>query len=405
MTAELNIQDYKQLFSGGKLVARENQISLRDALATTTAPQFFPKVITEIVREAMEPLLVGTSLLRRVNYQNGQIITYPATGALVAQDIPEGGEYPETSPQRGGAIVTHTHVQKSGLAVKITEEMVMNSQFDLIGWMLQQAGRALARHKEEKIFNYIASGCKIFDNVNPATSQKGVCTGRNLQGAGNGSVTMDDIFDCIGHIMLQGFMPNTILVHPLTWITWVKDPVLRTFALEAGGGTFFANWTGNVNQQVWANALQGGMQGGAGQNIMAEGTTSATGVGEYNPQMNSAPVLPSYLGFPFRIVVSPFVWYDPRRQLTDIYIFDARELGALVVGEDVSVEEFTNPANDIRKIKIKERYGIMLLHEKQQIGVIKNAHIVPNEIVLPPQANIDVSGSTLGTISRNSTVL
>lgn len=46
-------------------------------------------------------------------------------------------------------------------------------------------------------------------------------------------------------ILLNGFTPDTMLVHPMAWLMWVKDPVLREFAIQAGGGSFFANFTGN----------------------------------------------------------------------------------------------------------------------------------------------------------------
>jgi hypothetical protein len=38
--------------------------------------------------------------------------------------------------------------------------------------------------------------------------------------------------------------------------------------------------------------------------------------------MQSAPVLPSYLGLPFRILVSPFVNFDPEARTTDIMMFN-----------------------------------------------------------------------------------
>jgi len=383
------------------------RMKIEDMIATQTASQWMPKVISNIVKESMEPILVGTRLLQRINYSYGQVITFGAMGAMTAADIPEGGEFPERSVQPGGATVQAT-VGKSGLAVKFTDEMIRYSQFDVMGLHLREAGRALARHKELKIFNMIRNmGVKVFDNVSPTASIKGVTTGRDLTGSGNGSITMDDVFDTFAQVMVQGFVPDTLLMHPLTWIMFVKDPVLRTFAINSGGGTFFAGWTGNPNQVSWMNSLRGGMAGGAGQNIVPGGNAaglSATEVEGYHPQMDSAPVLPNYLGLPFRIIVSPFVYFDPRRMLTDIYVFDSNELGALVVDEEVQTDEWTDPRNDIRKVKLWERYGLAMFHEGQQAAVIKNVHVVPNEIVLPARTSIDVSGS-VAAISPTASVL
>lgn len=392
----------------GKDPVSGKNVKLQDALSVPDAPLLLPKVISNVVREAAEPLLVGTSLLQRISYQYGQTITFPAVGSLVAGDIAEGQEYPEQRLAMGGATVTAS-IGKTGLAVKVTEEMLRYSQFDVIGMHLRAAGRALARHKEIKIFNMIkALGVCVFDNANPGSSLKGVTTGRSLDGSPNGSVTMDDIFDCFAQVMTQGFMPDTLLMHPLTWVMFVKDPTLRAFALTNGGGTFFANWTGQVNQQYAANASQGGLGISAGQNIVEGGNTAglaASALTAYHPQMNSGPVLPSYLGMNFRIIVSPLVPFDAHRRLTDIFMFDSRELGALIVDEEVTTEEFTDPRVEMRKIKLRERYAVALLNEGQSIATIKNVKLVPNEIVLPAQAHIDVSSSNLGTISPTADVL
>lgn len=383
-------------------------VNIKDALSVPDAPLLLPKVISNVVREAAEPLLVGTSLLQRINYSYGQTITFPAVGALTAADIAEGQEYPEQRLAMGGATVT-AQIGKSGVAIKVTEEMIRYSQFDVIGMHLRAAGRALARHKEVKIFNMIkALGVCVFDNANPTRSLKGVTTGRSLDGSPNGSVTMDDIFDCFAQVMTQGFMPDTLLMHPLTWVMFVKDPTLRAFAMMNGGGTFFANWTGQVNQQYAANASQGGLGIGAGQNIAEGGNAAglaASPLTAYNPQMNSGPVIPGYLGMSFRIIVSPLVPFDPRRKLTDIFMFDSRELGALIVDEEVTTEEFVDPKVELRKIKLRERYAVAVLNEGQGIATIKNVRVVPNEIVLPAQAQINVASSTLAPISPTADVL
>jgi len=403
--------------SGVDPLSRE-RVSLTDALSVPNAPMLFPKVISNIVKEAAEPLLVGTSLLQRINYAYGQTITFPAVGAMYAADIAEGQEYPERSLAMGGATVT-ANIGKSGVAVKVTDEMIRYSQFDVIGMHLRAAGRALARHKEQKIFNYIrAMGSCVFDNLNPTLSSNGVCTGRNMAGSPNGAVTMDDVFDTFAQIITQGFMPNTLLMHPLAWAMFVKDAQLRAFALASGGGTFFATWTGNPSGRApWDNSSQGGLGMSSGQNILPGqvGGGASGGHGDAphglgaselldHPQtLTSAPTLPSYLGMPFRIIVSPFVAFDPRRKLTDIYMFDSSELGALIVAEDLTTEEFRDPKVDMLKIKLRERYGLAIFNEGQAIGKLCNVHLVPNEIALPVTASIDVSGN-LGTISPTASL-
>jgi hypothetical protein len=406
-----DIRQYQAIWENNGFDLTEPEASpmeVKDALATSNAAMWLPKVISNIVKEAAEPLLIGTSLLERINFKYGQTITFPAVGALVAADIAEGQAYPERQLQMGGATVTAS-IGKSGVAVKITEEMIRYSQFDVIGMHLRAAGRALARHKEQKIFNYIKSmGVVTHDNRIPGASLFGTTTGRGLSGAANGSVTMDDLFDALGQVIMQGFTPNTLLMHPLTWVMFVKDPILRAFALSSGGGTFFATASGNpAGRAPWDTSSQGKLGAATGQEIVPGGAQSgeaASGLEAYSQTITSAPKLPNYFPFPMRIIVSPFVPYNPKDKLTDIIMFDSMELGALIVDEDVTVDEWNDQSVDIRKIKLRERYGIGIFNEGQAIAVLRNVKVVPNEIVLPAQADISVSGS-IADINRGTSIV
>jgi len=375
---------------------RNQKVEFKDILNTSNAGPLLPKVIVSIIKEAQEPLLIGTSLLDRLPFQYGQTIVFPALGAMVADDIPEGGEYPEHQPNLGGATVT-ANIGKVGMAFGFTEEMLRYSQFDLMGLYMRQAGRAMARHKEEKIFQQILSmGVTCFDNADPAGSVFGVTTGRGLDGSANGSMTMDDLFDILAQLMHQGFMPNGILIHPLTWLMWVKDPVMREFAIQAGGGTFFQQWQGEVAKQFGPdNGPQGPLGLSGGQQIVPGGSASgeaASTIEEYNQTMTSAPRIPGYFPFPFRIIVSPFMPFDPDTLLTDVIFFQAGELGALLVDQELQTDEWTDPRVDIRKVKLWERYGLGVYHEGHNVAVAKNVKIVPNQVVLPASASISVSG-------------
>jgi hypothetical protein len=386
------------------------RLKVEDAISVPNAGMWLPKVIQNIVKEAAEPLLVGTSLLQRVEYHYGTTITFPAVGALVAADIAEGMAYPERMLTMGGATVTAS-IGKSGVAVKITEEMQRYSQFDIINMHLRAAGRALARHKEQKIFNYIKSmGVTIFDNLTPTSSMLGVTHGRALSGAANGSIIMDDLFDMYAQVMMQGYIPNTLLMHPLCWSMFVKDPVLRTLVLNgASGGTWFATHSGNpsTQQSLWGNSSQGKMGVASGQDIIPggnAGSQTASPLTSYSQTANGSPNLPSYFPFPFRIIVSPFVDFDPATKLTDLMMFDSNELGALIVDEDVNTDEWVDHSVDIRKIKLRERYGIGIFNEGQAIAVAKNVKIIANEVVLPAQATQSVSG-TLAAIPAGTAVV
>jgi len=355
--------------------------TVNDMYSVPDAPILLPKVISTVVREAIEPMLIGTSLLQTINYTMGQTILLPAEAALsVAElDIPEGGEYPEAKLSRGGAAMT-ANIGKSGIAVKITEEMIRYSQVDVINMHLKAAARTLARHKEVKIFNMISSEGRVyFDNANPVNSVLGVTHGRGFNGAANGSVTADDLFDLWGHLLARGFNGNSMLIHPLAYTMFLKDPNMRAMFFNANTNVLFASWRGNaMGGNPWALAGMG-LSAGSIENVNPD-----TEVELRNQHINSAPVLPGYMGQAMTVIVSPFVNYDPIRKLTDIAIFDRGQLGVILVDEQPTTEEWNDPARDIRKIKIRERYALGILNEGQAVALIKNAVNVDNMITSQP---------------------
>lgn len=385
------ISDFRYVFRNAGMTPDGAKMTVQDAISTPSSPMMFKRVITEIVQEAIEPNLIGTSLLNRIDYDGyGTSISFGTLGAISGQlDMAEGQEYPEFGIQLGSGTVT-ANIGKSGLAMKITEEMIKYSQWDVIGMHLRQAGKALARHKEKKIFNMLNEmGVVVFDNDPLATSVRlgkpqldpeiGLTTGRGLDGNGNGSMTMDDLFDMYASSLARGFTPNVILVHPLSWAQWLKDPVMREFALASGGGSWYGGFGGNLSPQtpaVWNNL--GKMQAPAINNPTET---------ERNATQTSKPVIPGY--FPFgglRLIASDQVFFDPATKTTTMIMLDTAELGAIVVAEDPMMEEWNDPARDIMKIKMRERYGLVLFNEGLAVTIARNISIAANEIVLPPQA-------------------
>jgi hypothetical protein len=102
--------------------------------------------------------------------------------------------------------------------------------------------------------------------------------------------------------------------------------------------------------------------------------------------MTSAPILPNYLGLPFRILVSPFVNFDPINRVTDIMMFNTRNLGALIVDEDPHVKSWEDGQYNIQNMSVEETYGFGILNEGQAIAVAKNVKIRPNEFVMPARS-------------------
>lgn len=373
----------------------KGKVQMRDAVALPNASILIPHVLTKFVKEGIEPMLVGTRLLDRIQYQPGLQIQFPAIGALYAEDVAPGQSLPEFQPDIGGHTTNEMRVGKSGLALKIFDDIINNNAYNLVAYWLRLAGQALARHKEEKIFQYINSmGTVAFDNTTRTNGITGSYTsGRAADGTLNGTMTMDDIFQMYTIGLQQGFIMDTILVHPLTWLMWLRDPVLRTFQMQYGGGSWFNMWQGDPRNRNDLASF-GPLGEGSGQFVnppsSATDAPDSTSIEEWDQRLTSRPTPPGYLGLSFNFIVSPFVPFDVDSNTADIIMFNSGNLGALVVDQDPQVMEWKMPEFDLTKMQIAEKYGIAILNEGQAIVTAKDVKVARNYI---PDDTVQPTGS------------
>lgn len=363
-----NLEVFSKLWkTGGQLGSTGKKISLEDLfekdkevtrkmkdMFSTDHPLLLPRVISNIAREAIEPNLVLTPMLSRINYSAGTQLTFPSWGAIHAADIPEGGEYPERTMELSGQV--NATIGKSGVAIKVSEEMIRYSQFDIIGLHVRAAGRAMARWKEKKAADMITSdqGNIIIDNTDAAVRSS---TGRGVNGQYNGTLTLDDLFYCYAQMISRGFTPNTLIMNPFAWQIFAEESISRAFG-----------FTNGMSPLLWqaANGAPGNAPGWA-----AGGLNQNTYVSAPQQLATTFTNVPSIFPTNFRIVVSPYMPYNTTTTATTIVMCDAAELGLLVVDEEIVTDEWEDKARDIRKIKFRERYAITGVNDGKGIGILK----------------------------------
>jgi hypothetical protein len=344
----------KAAFDKGEI----DEAEFLDTQFSTDQPLLLPKVVSQVVREAIEPRIVLQDLLQRISFQNGQQITFPAVSAMRAGDVDEGAEYPTGRLEFAGQ-VTAT-LGKSGIGIMMTEEMIRYSMFDVMTMHLRAAGRALIRHKEGKVADLIAAqGTAQFDNVAAGGTRT---TGRGIDGNFNGTLNVEDIFDAYANLADAGFVANTLLMHPFGWLIFAKDQQLRNLGFITNG-PMFQNFQGPVG-----NAPQWSLGG-----LNQETTVSDPGqiAGTYSNVPNAFPT-------GLRIITSPFVPFDSATNTTDIWMCDVNELGILVVDEEVTTDEWSDSARDIHHVKLRERYGLALLNNGQAVRQFKSVYVGKN---------------------------
>jgi hypothetical protein len=321
-------------------IDEETRITVKEAFASPDAPILFPKVISRTLKEAAEPTFLISPLLSTVRLGKGRSLEFPAVNAIQAAEIPEGQEYPEQA--LAFAKQVEGKVSKKGVKVAFTEEVVVDSLWDIVGMHVRAAGRAMARLKEQIALSRFKDAATIvFDNAGAAPDT----TGRGIDGVANGTMTWEDVVDMAAVLMAENHIVTDFILHPLMWSVFVRS---SQTALGTGGMVAASNMPAPRSPQGTLNS------------------TSPMGL---------------------NVLVSPFVSFTAKVGSTpaksDVFLIDRNEVGVLLVKDDMSTDEWNDPTRDIRALKMKERYDIITLGDGEGITVAKNVNLARNyEVVV-----------------------
>lgn len=309
--------------------------TFNEFLATPSAKVLIPRVVIGTARRAMEPLYIGTRFFRRVRMrQAADIVIFPSFGAMRADFVGEGEQYPRSSVSWQKHEGRQIHVRKSGIQVDVTEETIKYSMWDVFAMNLEEAGRAMARHKEQQAFRqFTMHGHTVFDN--DLDIEEAHTTGMDEFGNYNGTMSTEDLLDLLIALHANGFTPTNIIMHSLAWPMFAKQ------ALVVGP------LTSNPPQP---DQPSGSFQLGPGS-------------------------IQGRIPFAIEVQLSPFVPFDETKKTMDLYAVDRNNVGVLLEQEPLTQEDFNDPQRDIRSIKLRESYGFGVLNEGRAIAVAKNIRL------------------------------
>jgi hypothetical protein len=328
---------WEAAFAEDGYIDTDNRVTIKEAFGSSDAAALFPKVISRTLREAAEPQLLVTPLLSTVRLGKGRSLEFPAVNAIQAAEIPEGQEYPEQALAFAKQI--EGKVSKKGVKLAFTEEVIADSLWDIVGLHVRAAGRAMARLKEQIALSRFKDAATIvFDNDSGSYDDT---TGRGIDGAYNSTVTWDDVVDMAAVLMAENHIPTDFILHPLMWSVFLKDSIFHM-----GGAASAVNTSWGYRPQS------------------KDGVANAT-----------APM-------GLNVLVSPFVSFTAKSGATlaksDLFLIDRNEVGSLLVKDDMSTDQFDDPSRDIRSMKMKERYDIVMLGDGEGITVAKNVRLARN---------------------------
>lgn len=375
------LSDIKNLLTEG-YDTRQQFMSVEDALNMPNAGKLFKRAIEEIIVAPSQLNLIGETLIRTTYVTGpGRSISVRTLGALDLENflVAEEGEYPEVSMSNGTAATLELKFAKYGCKFKISEELLEYSTWDLITYQIQQVVNAMARYRDREIFNMLFNrGVLVFDNQNPDSAQIGRTSGRDITGAGNGSMSSEDLIDMYATVVMNGYTPDVILCHPLHWAMFAKDPILRD------AGVIKGNMSDYVRALTPALPPQGmfprtGVQG------LGALTQEVT-----NPEMEalSSPKvrLPSYSPLSgLKIITSPLVPFNRELKSGSILMLDTENSGLLAISEPLQITEWDEQRNDLKVIKFKEKWALGVIDNGAAIAVARNIAFAPNEVNVTPQ--------------------
>ena len=324
--------------------------TIEEALTTRDANLFIPRTIERILIESAEPQYLAANLFKKVTLESGKSLEFVNFSALIAHEIPEGAEYPEEYldlARFGGKATVDIKVKKYGLKVNVTEEVIKDSQWEVLGMHIEAAGRALARKKEEVCFLEMSrNGHVVFDADLGENKDQSEATGhyvpndtgfapsgRGYDGYYNGTITTADFIDMCTSIMAAGMVPTDVIMHPLCY------------------SLFLAN-----------------------KDLMGMLTLSPFGGGQQAKAQKPEIPMPGNYSVPGGLALSfsPYVPFDLTNKKFDMYILDRNNVGIMVVKDEMSTEQFSDPLRDIQTLKVRERYGVGVIAGGLGIAVAKN---------------------------------
>lgn len=346
----------------------QGRASLQEAISSTDVVKLIPKVIEGKLREAAEPEYLGTKFFNTVKVDGGSSAVYviPVIGEVTAYEVGEATAYRETSFDMTTIenATLEIRVKKIGVRVSITEEAITDSSWDILGINVKKMGRAMARYKEELIFNTFSThGHVIFDNNMRKMQPAAGTTGLGKDGQYNDTLSVEDFLDLTLALMGNGYNPTDVIMHPLTWVVFARNSMI-------GNGLTFGALGGN---NVHPN---GGIQGTNAAFGMANNGNGQKLVMTPDQVQNRLPI-PMVMNF------SPWVKFDKLTKRFDMYVLDKSEVGIIAQREALSTGNWTDPEKDVRNLKAKERYGVGILNNGKGITVAKNIAVAPSYPAAP----------------------
>ena len=340
----------------------DKHFSIKETIMTTDVVDLVPRIIESKMIEAEDTQSVISPFFTKIQSdKTSGTVVVPIIGELQAHEVSEAGAYNDEAVEINTLQYNSIEIRpkKIGLKVTLSEEVIMDSYWDIMEANLSRIGGAMARYKDEWCAREFSEhGHVVFDNSLGAQNPDAMTSGLGEDSLPNGTLSVEDFMSMCLALMANDKTPTDVIMHPLCWLVFARN------AMVGQGLTFGAMGAMNVNPFGTTQ----GTPGFAGL---------SNNMGPQKFILNESQAMFN-LPMPVNIILSPRVKFDKQNKTFDMYAIDRNNIGAIVQREDLSIEKWTNPETDVRIIKAKERYGVGIMDNGKGIAVAKNISAMPS---------------------------
>lgn len=390
------VVDIMNAFASGRHITGSD---IKDVMFSDDFPELFYSATEILLKSRLYPETVVTNtLFQSIPYSGNALqLTIRTIGGIRIEEVPEGGEYPETSTAvTDQAYRIHLEIKKYGAKVAGTRDLIESDNWGIFAATIAQLGDEVAMLRERMAMDKLnnEAGFCIIDNLTPADAQLGTTTGRGWSGDQNGALGVEDIFEIFAFMNQRGYNLDTILVHPFQWMMWTRDPEIREGILgdnviftpngsaAQGWGMPFGPYGLDYSKYGSAIGNNAGTQNTPDSIYGKLGVGSSQGFPELTPMGATFQTTPRYAPA-MRVIVSPFVkYYQLGNSLTnealrgkfatDLIFADSKRCGLVLERESPVMEEWSDIEREIDFVKIRTRFGMALMEQGRAVCTAKN---------------------------------
>ncbi len=316
----------------------------------------YQRVITDRLQQPVEPQYLGVSLFSRtIELEPNTIYKWPVIGGVVAFEYVANDRIPRQDP----AItmnITNMDAKRYGVAFDFEQEMIDDSMYNIVSFLVEAGRRALVRKKEQMVWETCLENAHVtFDN---SLSDSNAWTGgKGRDGVtNNASITFDNFIDMMAGLTVNDYNPTDCILNPMAFSILLKDPILRAQFVTAG----------QIGANIWK----------ATPNLSSAGFQALS---PWGIQYHASRFMPVRFGQTLATgALIPTASSGTAYNYTDILFVDRNNPVLIVQREGITTDQWKTDEVEILTLAMREKYAVYGFDMGRSATLAKNVALVQN---------------------------